>query len=294
MKPNHSRLEIRKLCKTGLLVDFFWFMGMLVLQTQGQLLYKCRVSMKLTRLQALTILFITALLTSCTNKPVPPQDPEQLKNHYPVIHYHGAGKPFTVTLERRLPEHWTFLSEVPKEVVRAILISEDWSFYSHDGFDFNQIKEAVETNLERGKFARGASTITQQVAKNVFLDQNKSLIRKLREANLTVQMEEHLSKNRILEIYLNIAEWGEGIFGIERAAQYYFKKSPKQLNVKEGVFLAVLLPGPKKYSQSFRDRELTDFMRKRIHTILGKLHAAKVLTDDEYDQWKSAKLSFEK
>ncbi|MCM0606494.1 MAG: monofunctional biosynthetic peptidoglycan transglycosylase [Xanthomonadaceae bacterium] len=246
------------------------------------------------RILIVALITLATLMTSCTNKPVPPQNPEQLKNHYPVVHYQGPNKPFTVTLERRLPENWTFLTEIPKEVVRAVLISEDWSFYSHEGFDFGQIKEAVETNIERGKFARGASTITQQVAKNVFLDQNKSLIRKLREANLTVQLEEHLSKNRILEMYLNIAEWGEGIFGIEQAARFYFKKSPKNLNVKEGVFLAVLLPGPKKYSQSFRERELTDFIRKRINTILGKLHSAKVLTDEELDQWKNTKLSFEK
>lgn len=240
------------------------------------------------------IIAYALVLTACTNKPVPPQNPEQLKNHYPVIHYQGPNKPFTVTLERRLPENWTFLSEIPKQVVRAVLISEDWSFYQHDGFDFEQIKEAVEKNLEKGKFARGASTITQQVAKNVFLDQNKSLIRKLREANLTVQIEEHVSKNKILEIYLNIAEWGEGIFGIEQAARFYFNKSPKSLNVKEGAFLAVLLPSPKKYSQSYRDHHLTDFVRKQMGVILGKLHSAKVLTDQEYEEWKSARLSFEK
>lgn len=237
---------------------------------------------------------VAIIMTSCTNKPVPPQDPEQLKNHYPVIHYHGPKKPFTVTLERRLPEHWIFLQEIPKHVVRAILISEDWSFYSHEGFDYSQIKEAMEVNLEKGKFARGASTITQQVVKNVFLDQSKSLIRKLREANLTVQIEEHVSKNRILEIYLNIAEWGEGIFGIEAASKFYFNKSPKQLNVKEAVFLAILLPSPKKYSQSFRDRKLTDFVRQRLHTILGKLRSAKVLTEEEYENWKNTRLSFEK
>lgn len=231
---------------------------------------------------------------SCNRKPLPPQNPEQLKNHYPVIHYHGADKPFTVTLERGVPENWTFLLHIAPVAVKAILISEDWSFYSHDGFDFEQIKEAVEVNLAKGKYARGASTITQQVAKNVFLDHQKSILRKLKEASLTVQLEEHLSKNRILEVYLNIAEWGEGIFGIENASRFYFKKSPKDLNAKEGAFLALLLPSPKKYGQSFRDRELTAFAHKRINQILGKLHAAKVLTDEQLDQLKKTPLSFEK
>ena len=224
---------------------------------------------------------------------MPQQDPEELKRSYPVVHYHGPKKPFTVTIERLRPSEWVSLSDISQKVVKAILISEDWAFYSHNGFDFEQIKEAVETNVERGKFVRGASTITQQVAKNVFLDQQKSLVRKLKEASITMQLEEHLSKSRILEIYLNIVEWGEGIFGIHDAAQFYFKKDPSQLNAKEGAFLAMLLPSPKKYSQSFRDKKLTEFAAKRVRTILGKLVAAKVLTEEQEQTELRMPLSFE-
>jgi monofunctional glycosyltransferase len=230
---------------------------------------------------------------ACTNKPVPQQEPEDLKNSYPVVHYHGPEKPFTVTIQRQKPEGWIPLDGIAPHAVKAILISEDGAFYSHSGFDFNQIRDAVETNLERGKFARGASTISQQVAKNVFLDNRKSLVRKLREASLTVQLEENLSKSRILEIYLNIVEWGEGIFGIRQASTHYFRKEPPDLNPKEGAFLAMLLPSPKKYSQSFRDHKLTEFASKRVNSILGKLRDAKVLTDEACEHWMHQRLVFE-
>jgi membrane peptidoglycan carboxypeptidase len=156
-----------------------------------------------------------------------------------------------------------------------------------------QIREAIEESIESGKLKRGASTITQQMVKNVFLSQEKSLIRKARELWLATKVEKVLGKKKILEIYLNIAEWGEGIFGIGRASQHYFHKSASELTAKEGAFLAMLLPSPKKYSISFRKKELTRYARKTVNSILNKLVSANVLTYEQKQVEWNTPLSFE-
>jgi monofunctional biosynthetic peptidoglycan transglycosylase len=216
-----------------------------------------------------------------------------LKSLYPHIHYQGKGKPPLVELKKQKPPGWIHFNQVSREAIGAIIVSEDWAFYGHKGYDPNQIKIAFQESLDEGKLVRGASTITQQVVKNIFLSRDKTLIRKIRELILAIRLEQSFSKTKILEQYLNIAEWGEGIYGIRHASSFYFKKSPIELNAKEGAFLALLLPSPKRYSQSFRQHQLTRYANRTLNSILFKMKQAHFLSEDRYDQIKSDPLWFE-
>lgn len=220
-------------------------------------------------------------------------DVTKLRRSYPMVRYHGRDKPFSIAWQKSKPERWASLQEVSREAIGAILVSEDWAFFSHDGYDANQIREALKDSLEEGHLTRGASTITQQVVKNVFLERDRSLWRKLKEVMMAVRLEESVGKRRILETYFNIAEWGEGVFGIAAAAAHYFKKPPSQLTAKEGAFLAMLLPSPKRYSQSFRDRRLTDYARSTIRSVLQKMEKANYLSSDERARAQFTPLWFE-
>ena len=133
-------------------------------------------------------------------------------------------------------------------MTRAVVIAEDAKFWKHDGFDFEAIQNAIERDIEERKFKIGASTITQQLAKNLFLSPVKSPLRKIHEAILTWRLEKELSKKRILELYLNVVEWGEGVFGIQAASRTYFHKTASQLDPTEAAELASVLPNPLKFS----------------------------------------------
>ena len=208
--------------------------------------------------------------------------------------YHGPKQPSEVVLKPSPPAHWTPLSSIPKSVQGAILVSEDWAFYQHPGYDEKQIHEAIRESLEAGKLTRGASTITQQVVRNIYLSKEKSLIRKARELWLATKIEKVLGKKRILELYLNIAEWDEGVFGVGEASLHYFGKPPAQLRAKEAAFLAMLLPSPKRYSISYRKGELTPYARRIIRSVLNKMVMAQYLSSEERDQEWATPLPFEK
>jgi monofunctional glycosyltransferase len=139
---------------------------------------------------------------------------------------------------------WVGLDSIPKLIQEVALVAEDAKFFEHQGFDLEQIEFAVVANHQSGKQARGASTITQQVAKNLYLSRDKELSRKLREAIITLELEYFLPKERILEIYLNIAQFDQNVFGIRAASQHYFKKEPIQLTPDEAINLVCLLPAP--------------------------------------------------
>lgn len=216
-----------------------------------------------------------------------------LKNQYPVMVFQGANVQADVKFQKAQPHHWVPIGQIAKVAVGAILVSEDWAFYQHKGFDPKQIKEAIQDDLA-GKRTRGASTITQQVVKNVFLSREKTLSRKAKELLLAVRLEELVGKRKILETYLNIAEWGEGVYGIRGAAHLYFDKVPSQLTAREGAFLAMLLPSPIRYGQSFRAKELTAFARRSIDDILDKMVQANYLTPEEREVEGNARFPFEK
>ncbi len=232
-------------------------------------------------------------MTGCTA--VTGVDVRVLKTQYPVMIHRGQegkGEQPDVKFQATKPDSWVALSDISRLAVGAILVSEDWAFYQHKGFDPKQIREAIQEDLA-GKRTRGASTITQQVVKNVFLTREKTLSRKAKELLLAVKLEELVGKKKILETYLNIAEWGEGIYGIRGAASHYFGKSPSELTAREGAFLAMLLPSPIRYSQSFRDKELTAFARKSIDAILDKMVRANYLTPEERDVAVNERFAFE-
>jgi len=161
---------------------------------------------------------------------------------------------------------WKSLGQISPNLAHAVLLAEDDTFYKHHGFDFEQIQIALAENLEKQKFAYGGSTITQQLARTLYLRPRKSLLRKAKEAVLTVYLEVALSKRRILELYLNVVEWGPGIFGAEAAAQYYFWKPAMDLTPDEAVALASILPSPRRWSpfseQAFMARRRIQLMER--------------------------------
>jgi monofunctional biosynthetic peptidoglycan transglycosylase len=143
---------------------------------------------------------------------------------------------------------WVPLAGISKYLVNAVIIAEDDKFWRHEGFDFEAMKEAIEKDLKAGRLKYGGSTITQQLVKNLYLSPSKNPMRKLKEAILAWRLERELSKRRILELYLNVVEWGEGIFGIEAASRHYYGKPASELSPEEAARLAAVLPNPRRFS----------------------------------------------
>jgi monofunctional biosynthetic peptidoglycan transglycosylase len=163
----------------------------------------------------------------------------------------------------KIHQVWVPLSKISKNIVRAVVIAEDAKFWNHEGFDYIAIKHALEVDIRKRKIVLGASTITQQLAKNLYLSPSKNPIRKVNEAILTYRIEKNLSKNRILELYLNVIEWGEGIFGIEAASWFYYNKSSTLLDKDQAALLVVILPNPIKYNPL----KPTNFILKRSQKL---------------------------
>jgi monofunctional glycosyltransferase len=151
-------------------------------------------------------------------------------------------------IRKQIQQQWVPFARISPYAVKAVIIAEDDKFWSHEGFDFEAIQKAVEKDLKQGKFKAGGSTISQQLAKNLYLTPARNPLRKLKEAVLTWRLEKNLTKRRIIEIYLNVAEWGDGIFGIEAASRHYFAKSAADLTAQEAARLAVVLPSPLRYN----------------------------------------------
>lgn len=170
---------------------------------------------------------------------------------------------------RTIEHHWTWvpLSRISPSLRQAVVEGEDASFFTHEGFDWEGIKDAALHNLEAGKLKRGGSTITQQLAKNLYLSSERSLLRKAREALITRSLEQHLTKERILELYLNVAEWGHDVYGAEAAARHHFKKSSRDLTADEAAWLAAILPAPRRYDPIRK----TNFLARRHNRILKQI-----------------------
>jgi len=161
------------------------------------------------------------------------------------------------------------LSQISPYLRKAVLIGEDDKFWKHEGFDFESMQKALEKDLQAGKFKAGGSTVTQQLARNLYLSPEKSLLRKGAEAWITWRMEKVLSKKRILELYLNEVEWGAGIFGAEAAARHYFGKSASELSPWEAARMAAVLPNPIKYNPAGEQRYVVN-RSKIIYNIMIK------------------------
>jgi len=167
---------------------------------------------------------------------------------------------------RTIGRHWTWapLWRISPSLRQAVVAAEDALFFTHEGFDWEGIKVAAKYNLEAGEFKRGGSTITQQLAKNLYLSPERSLFRKAREALITRSLEQHFTKERILELYLNVAEWGQGVYGAEAGAHHHFKKSARDLTADEAAWLAAILPSPRRYDPLRK----TTFLTRRHDRIL--------------------------
>ena len=186
----------------------------------------------------------------------------------------AGGKPFTLHWQ------WRSVGSISRYLRAAVIYAEDYKFYRHDGVDWDAIEHAISADWNKGAMAIGGSTITQQLAKNLYLSPNRSVFRKLREALIAFSLEDHLSKQRILEIYLNVVEWGDGVFGAEAAARSWFHHSAQTLTPAEAIRLAIALPNPIARAPNVRDAELTKKSVRlvRLLRMQGLLDAAQERT----------------
>ncbi len=172
----------------------------------------------------------------------------------------------------RLRHQWVGYERISGHLKRAVVAAEDAKFVGHEGFDWEAIQKAIERNEQRGRVVAGASTISQQLAKNLFLSGERSWLRKAQEAAITWMLEATLPKRRILELYLNFAEWGEGVFGAEAAARHHFGVGAAALDAEQAAWLAAVLPSPRRYERG----RSTPYLAGRVDTIRARMAAAQV------------------
>ncbi len=170
---------------------------------------------------------------------------------------------------KKVQQKWVYLPQISPYAIKAVIIAEDDKFWKHEGFDFQAMQKALEKDIKKKTFKAGGSTISQQLAKNLYLSPSKNPVRKLKEAILTWRIEQNLSKKRIIELYLNVAEWGDGIFGVEMAAQHHFGKPASALTAIEGAKLAAVLPSPLKYNPAGESKYVSG-RAERIYQIMIK------------------------
>lgn len=162
---------------------------------------------------------------------------------------------------------WVPLTRISPHLRHAVVAAEDASFFTHEGFDWEGMKDAVLYDLVKGELKRGGSTITQQLAKNLYLSSERSILRKAHEAMITRLLEHQLSKERILELYLNVAEWGTGVYGAEAASRHHFRKPARDLTEDEAAWLAAVLPSPRRYDPLRRTKALTSRYERVLHRM---------------------------
>ena len=172
----------------------------------------------------------------------------------------------------KIQQQWVPYNKISSHLKRAILVAEDDTFVDHEGFDWDGIQKALDKNQQKGRVVAGGSTISQQLAKNLFLSGERSMLRKAEEALITVMMERILDKERILEIYLNVIEWGDGVFGAEAAARHYFGVSAAQLSQEQAAKLAAMVPRPRFYD---RNRNAPGLLKK-TQVILNRMPRAQL------------------
>jgi monofunctional biosynthetic peptidoglycan transglycosylase len=177
-----------------------------------------------------------------------------------------------------IDQRWIPYERVSPLLRRAVLVAEDDAFFTHGGLDWNEIQASARRNLEAGRIVRGGSTITQQLARNLYLGEERTLSRKLKEAFLALRIERALSKRRIFELYLNLIEWGDGIYGAEAAAQRYFGVSAADLGPREAVLLAAVIINPRRYSPLDPGRRI----QRRVRLIAARLRRRGDLDEDGY------------
>lgn len=206
---------------------------------------------------------------------------------YQVIRLKGTNPSSTALIDQRIAEAedkgvapkreqtWVPYERVSSNLIRAVLAGEDSRFFDHSGFDWEAIEKAIKKDWEEKRFARGASTVSQQLAKNMYLSTSKNPFRKAHEALITSEMELILGKRRILELYLNVIEWGDGVYGAEAAARHYFNTSAASLSSDQAAFLSAIIPGPRSAFDPSKHRRRVDRRRNLIlrlmrHVVIPK------------------------
>lgn len=172
----------------------------------------------------------------------------------------------------KLKHQWLAYAKIPPHLKRAVVAAEDAKFVGHEGFDWDAIQKAMERNERKGKVVAGASTISQQLAKNLFLSGQRSWVRKAQEAAITWMLESVMSKRRILELYLNVAEWGDGVFGAQAAARHHFGIPAQALSAHQAAWLAAILPSPLRYARGHS----TAYLSERVAIIQGRMQQARI------------------
>ena len=172
--------------------------------------------------------------------------------------------------DARLQHQWVPYERISRHLKRALLVAEDAKFAEHDGFDWEGLQYAWEKNLKKGRIVAGGSTISQQLAKNLFLSSSRTPWRKVEEAIITLMLETVLDKRRIFEIYLNVIEWGEGVFGVEAAARNYYRTHASGLGASESAYLAAMVTNPRYYQHHRHDRRLL----RKSYIILRRMPMA--------------------
>jgi monofunctional biosynthetic peptidoglycan transglycosylase len=175
-------------------------------------------------------------------------------------------------------QRWVPYSRISPLLRRAILVAEDDAFYLHGGLDWNEIQASARKNLEKRQIVRGGSTITQQLAKNIYLGDARTITRKLEEAFLAMRMERTLGKRRIFELYLNLIEWGDGVFGAEAASRRYFGVPASALNERQAVLLAAVVINPRRFSPTAPSKRI----ERRARMIASRLRRRGFFTEDQY------------
>ncbi len=170
-------------------------------------------------------------------------------------------------IHRKIKNTWVPLSRISPYVMKAVIIAEDDKFWSHEGFDFEAMQKALEKDIKKKKFQAGGSTISQQLVKNLYLSPSKNPVRKIKEAILTWRLEQNLTKRRIIELYLNVAELGDGVFGIEAAAFHHYGKHAAELSPREAATLASILPNPRRYTPD-GNSQYVENQSERIYQIM--------------------------
>jgi monofunctional biosynthetic peptidoglycan transglycosylase len=195
-----------------------------------------------------------------------------------VTRLDAKGKPIQVEVGPKTKQ-WAPIKSISRHLVNAVVVAEDAKFFQHHGFDIQAMRHAYIVNQKTGRFSRGGSTISQQVIKMAFLTREKTYTRKIREAIGTALMEMILTKEEILEWYLNLTEFGGGIYGVKQAGLYYFKTRPELLTTVQAIHLALVIPSPNKWSSGLRAKNLTPFGHRRFARITRLLRKAGYISD---------------
>ncbi len=233
-------------------------------------------------------------IDKCKVKSAPPRvGADRLSRHFTHRAVMRDGRAVVVELHPGSGDY-TPLDDISPYMVAAVQTTEDGSFWRHRGFLTSQFEVALRRNLQAGRIRLGASTITMQTVKNVLLSHERTFARKLQEFFLTWYIERALPKKRIMELYLNVIEFGPGIYGVTRASRHYFGKKPADLSPPEAAYLAMMLPSPVKRHVHYCEGEMSPKFKKKHARILGFMHSRGRIDEETYEQWKDAELVFDR